>query len=99
MPISSSLEITARADYKWQDDIYFDLFNNPLNTQQSYGLLNASLSLGTIDGKWSLTAFARNAMDERYVSQSLTAASATTPSRVGQLGTPRQYGVTLGYRF
>ena len=97
-PVSSSLEITARADYKWQDEIFFDLFNNPLNTQQSYGLLNASLSIATVDGNWSLTAFARNAEDERYVSQSLTAASAT-PSRVGQLGTPRQYGITLSHRF
>jgi iron complex outermembrane receptor protein len=98
-PISSSLEITARADYKWQDAIFFDLFNNPLNTQESYGLLNASLSIGTNDGNWSLTAFARNALDERYVSQSLTAASDTVPSRVGQLGAPRQYGVTLSHRF
>lgn len=99
VPVSSSLEITARADYKWQDEIFFDLFNNPLNTQESYGLLNASLSLGTVDGNWALTAFARNATDERYVSQSLTAASATTPSRVGQLGMSRQYGVTLSHRF
>ena len=38
LPISSTLEITARADYKWQSEIYFDLFNNPLNTQDTYGL-------------------------------------------------------------
>lgn len=99
LPISSSLEITARADYKWQDEIYFDLFNNPLNTQDSYGLLNASVSIGTLDESWSLTAFVRNAFDERYVSQSLTSASDTVPARVGQLGAPSQYGVTLSYRF
>lgn len=98
-PISSALEITARADYKWQDEIYFDLFNNPLNTQDAYGLLNASLSLGTLDERWALTAFARNAFDERYVSSSLSSASDTVPARVGQLGSPRQYGVTLSYRF
>src|SRR4029453_363243 len=28
-PIAGTLEITARADYKWQNEIYFDLFNNP----------------------------------------------------------------------
>jgi iron complex outermembrane receptor protein len=98
-PISSALEITARADYKWQNEIYFDLFNNPLNTQDSYGLLNASLSIGTLDERWSLTAFTRNAFDERYVSSSLTSASDTVPARVGQLGSPSQYGVTLSYRF
>ena len=98
-PISSSLQITARADYKWQSEIDFDLFNNPLNTQGAYGLLNASLGIGTIDENWSLTAFARNAFDERYVSQSLTAASDTSPSRVGQLGAPSRYGVTLSHRF
>lgn len=98
-PVSSTLEIKARADYKWQNEIYFDLFNNPLNTQDSYGLLNASLSIGTLDESWSLTAFIRNAFDERYVSQSLTSASDTVPARVGQLGAPSQYGVTLSHRF
>ncbi len=99
LPISSALEITARADYKWQNEIYFDLFNNPLNTQDSYGLLNASVAIGTIDQSWSLTAFVRNAFDERYVSSSLTSASDTVPARVGQLGAPSQYGVTLSHRF
>ncbi|WP_175597228.1 TonB-dependent receptor [Peristeroidobacter soli] len=99
LPISSALEIVARADYKWQSEIYFDLFNNPLNTQGTYGLLNASVSIGTMDARWSLTAFIRNAFDERYVSQSLTSASDTVPARVGQLGAPSQYGVTLSHRF
>lgn len=98
-PISSTLEITARADYKWQNEIYFDLFNNPLNTQDSYGLLNTSVSIGTTDDSWSLTAFIRNAFDERYVSQSVSSASDTVPARVGQLGAPSQYGVTLSHRF
>lgn len=98
-PISSRLEIRARADYKRQSEIYFDLFNNPLNTQGTYGLLNASVSIGTLDEDWSLTAFIRNAFDERYVSQSLTSASDTVPARVGQLGAPSQYGVTLSHRF
>jgi iron complex outermembrane recepter protein len=98
-PISNGFEMVARADYKWQDDIYFDLFNNSLNTQDDYGLLNASVSIVTMDRSWALTAFTRNAFDERYVSQSLTAASDTVPSRVGQLGSPREYGLTLSYRF
>lgn len=99
LPISSSLEIRLRADYKWQSEIYFDLFNNPLNTQDTYGLLNGSVSIGTLDESWSLTAFIRNAFDERYVSSSITSASDTVPARVGQLGAPSQYGVTLSYRF
>ncbi len=92
-PISGRLGITARADYKWQNDIYFDLFNNPLNTQHAYGLLNGSALDRDARREWSLAAFARNAFDKRYVSQSLTAASDTVPARVGQLGTPREYGV------
>ncbi|WP_417450608.1 TonB-dependent receptor [Kordiimonas sp.] len=97
--ISDSFELITRADYKWQDDVYFDLFNNELNTQKSYGLLNAAVTLATTDTTWSLTAFVRNAFDKRYVGQSLTAASDTTPSRVGQLGTPRMYGIALQHRF
>ncbi|MBS0331502.1 MAG: TonB-dependent receptor [Proteobacteria bacterium] len=97
-PISSSLEVTARADYKWQSRTYFDIYNNPLNSQGAYGLLNASLGVGTQDKKWLATAWIRNAADERYISQA-SAGSGTTPAITGSLGIPRMFGVTLNRHF
>lgn len=97
-PISNSLEMTARVDYKWQSKVYFDIYNDALNVQDSYGLLNASLALSTADNDWSLSAWIRNASDERYLSQANVKPGAA-PSRAGSLGTPRMYGATLTYRF
>jgi len=97
-PISNTLEVSARADYKWQSKVYFDFYNNPLNTQDAYGLLNTSLGIGSRDETWALTAWVRNATDERYVSQGTTTTSAN-PSRTGSIGMPRMYGVKLDYRF
>lgn len=98
MPVSDTLELFVRADYKWQSRVYFDFYNNPLNTQESYGLLNASFGLAAQDTSWAITGWIRNATDERYVTQGAVTTSAN-PSRTGSLGMPRMYGVTLDRRF
>jgi len=96
--VSNGLGITPRLDYKWQSRVFFDIYNHPLNSQGSYGLLNASLAVGPPSGKWSLTAWARNAFDKRYIAQANVAPGAN-PSLVGSVGAPRIYGVTAGIRF
>lgn len=98
VPVSASLEVTARADYKWQSLVYFDIYNHPLNTQDAYGLLNASLALGAQDKSWTLSAWARNALDKRYFSQGVTRPGAN-PYTSGSIGTPRMYGLSGNFRF
>lgn len=97
-PVSETMEVTARADYKWQDTVYFDIYNNPINSEGAYGLLNASLSIGGMEQNWSLTAWVRNALDERYISQANTGPGANA-YLAGSIGMPRMYGATLTYRF
>jgi len=97
-PVSSALEVTARADYKWQDRVFFDIYNNPQNSQASYGLLNASLSLGAQDRSWTLTGWIRNAFDKRYISQG-SASSGAVAAVSGSIGLPRMYGATALFRF
>lgn len=97
-PISSSLGITPRIDYKWQSRVYFDIYNHPLNSQGAYGLLNASLWIAPPSGAWSLTAWVRNAFDKRYISQA-NVSPGVNPSLVGSIGTPRLFGATASVRF
>lgn len=97
-PITEGLNMTARADYKWQSEVYFDFYNTPLNREGAYGLLNASLAISTLNRDWAVTGWVRNATDERYVTQSNTRVAAN-PSRIGSIGAPRMYGVTLTRRF
>lgn len=97
-PISAHLEMTARADYKWQSRVYFDIYNDPLDVQDAYGLLNASLAVGTTNKDWLLTGWVHNAVDTRYLSEANVKPGAA-PSRAGSIGLPRMYGATLSYRF
>jgi iron complex outermembrane receptor protein len=97
-PLSDRLELTARVDYKWQSRVYFDIYNNPQNSQPAYGLLNASVQVGAQDKAWSLMAWVRNATDERYISQG-SAGSGANPAVTGSLGLPRMYGLTLDRHF
>lgn len=96
--VSDNLNLTARADYKWQSRTYFDIYNNPQNSQAAYGLLNGSVELASRDRAWALLGWIRNAADERYVSQG-SAGSGATPAVTGSMGLPRMYGVTITHRF
>jgi len=97
-PVSAKLELTPRVDYKAQNRVYFDIYNNPQNSQAAYGLLNASLSIGSLSKTWALTAWIRNATDERYIS-SANAGSGATPAISGSPGMPRMFGATLSTSF
>lgn len=97
-PVSGQLEVIARVDYKWQSRTYFDIYNNPQNSQGAYGLLNASVGVETQDKAWLLTAWVRNASDERYISEA-SAGSGANAAITGSLGMPRMYGVTLNRHF
>ena len=97
-PVSGKLEITARTDYKWQSRVYFDIYNNPQNSQADYGLLNASLSIGSHNNAWALAGWVRNAFDKRYIS-SANAGSGANAAITGSIGMPRMFGATLYTRF
>jgi iron complex outermembrane receptor protein len=97
-PLSDKLELTPRVDYKGQGRVYFDIYNNPQNSQAGYGLLNASLSFGSQSKSWALAAWIRNATDERYIS-SANAGSGANAAISGSPGMPRMFGATLSTRF
>ncbi len=90
-----------RADYTWQDEMFFGPYNYDLAAQESYGLLGLSAGLEGIEGNWSFTAFARNVTDTRYFQHNSVFATFInpTPSQFGFPGEPRRYGVTLSYDF
>lgn len=97
-PISNRLDFVTRVDYKWQDRVYFDIYNNPLDSQGAYGLFNASTGVATRDKTWLLSAWIHNAFDTRYISQATTSDGAN-PYTAGSIGEPRIYGVTIYHHF
>ena len=94
-PLSDKMQSVLRADYFWQDDVFFTFFNYPLLSQDSYGLFNGSVTFETVDGRWSIGAYVTNFFDTRYVTSSLVSNATSN----GLIGEPRRYGVRLRAKF
>lgn len=59
----------AQANYQWQDELVYDLFQSPLTEQDAYAVVN--LSVGIVDNsseRYRVSLFLNNAFDENYAS-------------------------------
>jgi outer membrane receptor protein involved in Fe transport len=66
--------------------------------QDSFGIINARLGIGDVDGSWAMELWARNLADEYYI-----VGAFGVPEQTGNFavypGEPRMYGVTLKANF
>ncbi|HLF32174.1 MAG TPA: TonB-dependent receptor [Xanthomonadales bacterium] len=91
-PLSSGGQIYLRGEYNWQDQVFFTADNNDIETQDSFGLVNASLGYETANGSWRVVLWGKNLSDEEYV----TGTAGFPPGgRSGRPGLP----LTFGLRF
>lgn len=94
--IGNNGRISLRGEFRWQDDIFYTVFNDPAVGQDSYGLLNAMISWESADEHWKLTAYGRNLTNKLY----FTSKPDWSPTGVGgSLPEPRVFGVIGSYRF
>ena len=82
----------------YQSKVYFELLNNPINSEDSYWLFDARIGLTTIDDRWEIAAFARNIFDKRYVAESRYIDLRTFPSS-NVYGEPRSFGVSATFTY
>jgi iron complex outermembrane receptor protein len=86
-----------RVDYTSYSRIYHDVANTPLITDDGYGLLNARLTYSLPGDALQVSVFGTNLTDELYlVSGNASGAFGLAEASYGR---PREYGVTLSYRF
>jgi iron complex outermembrane receptor protein len=83
----------ARAGWRWQSSTFFDI-DNTLR-QGSYGVLD--LQAGLDGGRWSVRAFGRNVLDERYRAAALAGSAFGGPFAV--VADPATFGVEFRVRF
>ena len=79
--------LSARVEYYWQDNIYFDPTNVLAQGQAAYGLINLNLGYTSLDAKWDARLIARNLADKQYSMAVLD--SSTTFASEGLAGPPR----------
>ena len=87
----------ANARLHYQTEMLTGLDFTPLEYQDSYFSLNASLTYTTRDNRYYLTAFGTNLTDETVVANSFQPPFGSFV--VGTLRPPRLYGLRLGARF
>mgnify|MGYP003651641026 CR=1 FL=1 len=94
-PVGERLEGYGRIEYRWQDEFFYDPANNAVNTQESYGLLSASVGLKTEDQRWGLEIFGKNLTDELYTTHVIPFLG----DRFALYGAPRTFGVRLRWNY
>ncbi|MGP1353854.1 MAG: TonB-dependent receptor [Parasphingopyxis sp.] len=99
IPIGTAGDLTLRADYGWQDKIFFTVFNIDAASEGSYGLLNARIAFTTADERYSFALFGNNLTDEVYFSNQILTGTVYGAEFVGPLGPPRTYGIEFRARF
>jgi iron complex outermembrane receptor protein len=90
--LGNAVGLYSNVDLNYQDKQYLEALN--LGTTSDRTLLNARVGLEK--GRWDVSLWSRNLLDEKYVSNSFVVFFAN--SYVAGLGEARSYGLTVKYR-
>lgn len=58
--------------YRWQSKVNFDVSQDPLRVQESYGIADISAGFETADGRFEFGVFVKNLFDKQYRSGTIT---------------------------
>lgn len=86
-----------RADYGYKTDYFNDVANSPSIAQDDFGLLSARLLFVPSGDTWDVAIFGTNLTDEVYLEHGFAAISAGQAT--GIAGRPREWGLSLTFRF
>ena len=87
-------ELSLRAESRWQSTVYFTPFNDTIQRQRPYGLLDLNAGF-RVSPRLSVTAFATNVTNADYITGTF---SSPPPAIGGRPGVPRRIGVELSVR-
>ncbi len=90
--IGGAGRVSMRADSTWQSAVFFTPFNDAIQWQRPYGLLNASVDFEPAGRRWSVGVWARNLTDTDYITGSF---GTPLPAFGGRPGLPFQAGVQM----
>jgi iron complex outermembrane receptor protein len=87
---SPRARVLLRADARWQGTVFFTPFNDAVQKQTAYGLLDVSAEVGPRHASWSISAYIRNATNEDFITGAF---SSPPPAIGGRPGDPRRFGL------
>ena len=85
----------VRAEYSWQDRVYYDPSNFLSQSQGAYGLVNLYTGYNFAGDAWQVQLWVKNLTDKQYIFGA--AANGLVPT--GEAGAPRTYGFRVTRRW
>lgn len=95
-PIGQLGNLLLRADYAWQDKVYFQLEDPEVPAQDSYGLLHLRAALQAHSG-WEIALWMKNVTDEEYWVHAFDSSFGSDLGASAIQGDPQMWGVTGRY--
>ena len=95
-PLTNSLDIGVGGDISYSSETNAVITGEELFTIDAYTVANARLHLGSVNGDWKATIWARNITDEVYTSGMFETGADTIARYVGMT---RTWGISLDYKF
>lgn len=98
LPVGDNLELTTSVKWIFVDDHVLAVDNDPRSVQESYSKINASITLASLDGRWSVALVGRNLNDK------ITKSFDDATTAINAFGGPggrfanTEEGATLGLR-
>lgn len=97
-PVADLFMASLRGEYSYRSLVFHDAVNSPGGSQTGYSLVNASVSIESMDERWRLTMFGRNLTDKIYMINGYGEAPSFGYTET-YYGPPREWGVSLNVRF
>ena len=95
--LTEKLNWSGYIDFRWVDERFLEVTNQPADTADSYAVFNASLGVQSSDGVWNASLWVKNLTDEEYLVYVNNLPGAGFALDV--FGEQRTVGVSVGYKF
>jgi iron complex outermembrane receptor protein len=99
IPLGDYGTLTPRAQYTWVDDTYFRVFNRDFDLQEDFHKTDLKLIWTSPEERWTVEGFVENLEDEDVIQNVLVGSRTLGAPPLAWYGTPRFYGVRLGFRY
>jgi outer membrane receptor protein involved in Fe transport len=103
-----SAKLGFAIDARYSDDYYATAFGNPFTIQKSYTTLDGSISLKTVDDRWTLSLIGKNLTNRWYATAGVDAPNTgagtgslagTIADQVGYVQNPRTVQAQITFRY
>ena len=92
----NGMSLTGCVDYYWQDEYYTTAFNRPQDLVDSWDIINAQVTLTSVDEKWYVRVFGQNLGDDDNIVGTYQTDPSSGLFTNAFFTEPRLYGATFG---